>query len=412
MQTHPWSTKEQIDRLSKEPLGKEFVRAIAKRLYHKELFMGYHRDYCGHGLDYNDGEFRLVLVSDGWVDKILHTWESEEAFVSFFARQSDYSMSGADKDEEIFYTEDSFELNNQRLVKAKLQEAIDFRYEERYIAFFKELIKPLSPNDQEKLLQNLHYYDEGIEYAIKAVLCKHSNRIMIVTGDECGYEIALQMVSVAKLLGIGEFEAKDGIRKEDFIDWVTCRGFRVFYWFVGLYDSRILVVKKGQEEQLLKRAKEADFLLLPLIASWDYPTNFITYHKQEQDDLKELLHHFATKAKELEKPLFLYISMDDCRPCAILQNSINEPVMVDAFSDVLILHLDIFEWIVEFRKLFLEISSAPLFIYVTHKGKVTEHIVDGDIWGDEDKPELMAKALKPYFADTNHPPLKITEKKR
>ena len=44
-----------------------------------------------------------------------------ESFVAFFARQSDYSCSGWDEGEPMFFTTDSWYRNNQRLTRAVLE---------------------------------------------------------------------------------------------------------------------------------------------------------------------------------------------------------------------------------------------------------------------------------------------------
>ena len=43
------------------------------------------------------------------------------AFVAFFARQSDFSMSGWDPGEPIFFSDDDWYRNNQRLTRAVME---------------------------------------------------------------------------------------------------------------------------------------------------------------------------------------------------------------------------------------------------------------------------------------------------
>jgi len=87
--------------------------------------------------------------------------------------------------------------------------------------------------------------------------------------DYCGHEVALQMRSISKTLRMEEFEADEKTKKEQFIDWMDEKGYETIDWIVDMYDSRMLVVKKEQRDLLFLVAKEADFVLLPLLASSD-----------------------------------------------------------------------------------------------------------------------------------------------
>lgn len=126
-----WTKKDIIDRLSHSKFGETLARRVATQLKKDDHNRGGlyhdHREYCGHGLVYRDGTFMLMKVRDGWIEAsdTLATWDNEDAFVAFLAEQSDFTCSGADPEAKEFHTEDEFELNNQRINEAWLQEYAD-----------------------------------------------------------------------------------------------------------------------------------------------------------------------------------------------------------------------------------------------------------------------------------------------
>jgi hypothetical protein len=66
---------------------------------------------------------KLCDVQDGGhsCGEPIAQWYSEAEFVAFFARQSDYSCSGWDESEPVFFSDDSWYRNNQRLTRAVLR---------------------------------------------------------------------------------------------------------------------------------------------------------------------------------------------------------------------------------------------------------------------------------------------------
>ena len=119
--TPKWSTPEVIDALSHEEIGKDLAKRIASKLKKGDALFYSHRDYCGHGLVFADGNYQLVSVYDG-VACTLEKFNSSKEFINFLARQSDYSLAGADSKEHVFFTESAFKLNNQRLTANRLQD--------------------------------------------------------------------------------------------------------------------------------------------------------------------------------------------------------------------------------------------------------------------------------------------------
>ena len=115
------------DRLSRTPLG----TALTERLWHrlmtetpgKGAIYDHHRDFCGQGLIRTTEGIMLADVQDGGVyfGPAIAEWVDEEAFVAFFARQSDFSMSGWDAGEPIFFSDDDWYRNNQRLTREVME---------------------------------------------------------------------------------------------------------------------------------------------------------------------------------------------------------------------------------------------------------------------------------------------------
>ena len=83
----------------------------------------HHRDFCGQGLIRTKTGIMLCDVHDGGASfgPPIAEWTSEGAFTLFFARQSDFSMSGWDANEPVFFTGDDWYRNNQRLTRAVLE---------------------------------------------------------------------------------------------------------------------------------------------------------------------------------------------------------------------------------------------------------------------------------------------------
>ncbi len=111
------------DRLSHEALGGERMRLVWQKLQDARIGEGliheFHRDFCGHGLIRTETGIMLCDIQDGHhPGPAIATWTSEEEFVAFFSRQSDFTLSGWDPAEPVFYTDDSWYRHNQRLTRA------------------------------------------------------------------------------------------------------------------------------------------------------------------------------------------------------------------------------------------------------------------------------------------------------
>lgn len=115
------------DALDRRPFGEALARDLWRKLMSTAINDGViterHRDFCGQGLIRTESGVKLCDVQDagGHFSRPIAAWADEDAFVAFFARQSDYSCSGWDADEPIFFTTDTWYRNNQRLRRDVLE---------------------------------------------------------------------------------------------------------------------------------------------------------------------------------------------------------------------------------------------------------------------------------------------------
>ena len=122
MSNYDWSKSDVIASLERSEIGVKLATKVAKRLKSGRVLINKHRDYCGHGLVFSANKYKIISVQDGLVeysDTIIE-FEQQEGFISFLAKQSDWSLSGSSKDVIALYTNEEFDLNNQRLTKKGL----------------------------------------------------------------------------------------------------------------------------------------------------------------------------------------------------------------------------------------------------------------------------------------------------
>lgn len=120
-----WSHGSLLDALDKTAVGQSVAQAVADCLAEGRVLAYRHRDYCGHGLVCEDGLYKVVSVHDFGYYRDIAVFTAQSDFVSYLARQSDWSLSGACPAEELLYTEDTFQLNNQRLTRQRLQDFLN-----------------------------------------------------------------------------------------------------------------------------------------------------------------------------------------------------------------------------------------------------------------------------------------------
>ena len=118
------------DALSRQPLGAPLAERLWLSLLRQPPGTGviydHHRDFCGQGLIRTKTGVMLCDVHDGGTSfgATIAEWAGEDEFTFFFARQSDFSMSGWDASEPVFFTEDDWYRNNQRLTRAVLEHSL------------------------------------------------------------------------------------------------------------------------------------------------------------------------------------------------------------------------------------------------------------------------------------------------
>ena len=115
------------DALSRTPLGAPLAGRLWRKLMNEMpghgVIYDHHRDFCGQGLIRTEEGVMLADVQDGgaYFGPPIAAWANEAEFVAFFARQSDFSMSGWDPAEPAFFTQDDWYRNNQRPTRAVLE---------------------------------------------------------------------------------------------------------------------------------------------------------------------------------------------------------------------------------------------------------------------------------------------------
>ncbi len=112
-------------RLDRTPFGARIATQVWVELMRSRegegLIHQFHRDYCGHGLIRTADGVMLCEIQDGHMPgPPIATWPDRDAFVGFFARQSDWTCSGWEPREPVMHTDDPWRQSNQRLTRAIL----------------------------------------------------------------------------------------------------------------------------------------------------------------------------------------------------------------------------------------------------------------------------------------------------
>ena len=109
----------------------------------------------------------------------------------------------------------------------------------------------------------------------------------------------------------------------------------------------------------------------------------------------QLAFHSEQALADGRKP-FVYFSATWCPPCQVIKKTIDDPLMVDAFSGTYIIQVDIDDWEDEISESDFWVWSIPAFDEVDEFGRPTGYAIDGGEW-EEDIPENIAPVLKEYF---------------
>ena len=410
MKKHPWSSPETIAKLSKEPIGEFLASQVEEMLYNDRSLMNHTSDYSGYGLDHDGNSYRLFTSVNGAVDTVVGTWKNYDEFVEFFSRQSDFSMSGADEKEPLFYTEDSFLLNNQTLTKAVLETVSNFSYSPEQVTIFDFLIRHFPTKEQDALRLELLNLGSSFERAISTTLSRTKQKLIYdfaidYQGKSKDKIISTELNKLSPTQGIEALFKWEGPGSQYTIvraynDFLVALGYRFVYWVEnGLYDFAGFIVKEEELAGVLAFAKTNNLVFQPILESAVLPSWFKV--EAGKVDLKQLLEKEAIAAKEQGRDFFLYLGMEGCRPCQILENSIIQPDMSAAFENTYIVKVDVIQHLSELYRNFLKVTSAPVFAYITPEGRITNLSITGDAW-EEDTIENISTALKPFFQKTDH----------
>ena len=92
----------------------------------------------------------------------------------------------------------------------------------------------------------------------------------------------------------------------------------------------------------------------------------------------------------------VYFSATWCPPCQAIKKTLDDPLMIDAFSGTHIIEVDVDEWEDDLLDAGYIIEFIPTFAHVDQLGYPTGVMVDGGAWG-ADIPANMAPVLKSFF---------------
>jgi len=96
-----------------EKYGTALAEKVAGALLKNTL--GYsHRDYCGTGLEYNEGTYYYGELYDGYMMEPILKWSSQEDFIHWLAQQSDASLGRLEAKEPFYW-------GNQTITRQRLK---------------------------------------------------------------------------------------------------------------------------------------------------------------------------------------------------------------------------------------------------------------------------------------------------
>jgi uncharacterized protein (TIGR03067 family) len=128
--------------------------------------------------------------------------------------------------------------------------------------------------------------------------------------------------------------------------------------------------------------------------------NFLTTRlKPSQGALAELLKAEVAAAKEKKLKPYVELYADWCKPSRALQDSLDDPRMMEAFQGTYIIQLDVDQWKRELVSLGLAEKEIPAFIELDDKARPTSRKITGAAWG-ANTPANMAPPLKAFFQNS------------
>ncbi len=123
---------------------------------------------------------------------------------------------------------------------------------------------------------------------------------------------------------------------------------------------------------------------------------FTVVDAEPGDAIADVLRTHASKARAKGEDFYVELGATWCPPCNKLAESLDHPLIKEAFKGVYILRLDIDKWGKELAPVGLSNTTIPVFYAVDGEG-VPGRALTGAAW-EEDTPENMAGALGAFFA--------------
>lgn len=100
------------------PIGPELATKVADALHHGSIGHS-HRDFCGWGLEYENGQYSYGTLWDGGMDKPELTFNDRQAFIDWLSEQSNATLANIHK-------EDSFYWGNQVITRDRLEQFLTY----------------------------------------------------------------------------------------------------------------------------------------------------------------------------------------------------------------------------------------------------------------------------------------------
>ena len=113
--------------------------------------------------------------------------------------------------------------------------------------------------------------------------------------------------------------------------------------------------------------------------------------------LDEILYVEAQKAVTLGLDPFVDFSADWCPPCIAIEESMDDPKMIDAFTGTYIIQLNYDEWERQISDYGFYVVGIPTYYEVDAEGFSTGRLITGGAWG-ADTAANIAPPMKAFFA--------------
>ena len=117
-----------------------------------------------------------------------------------------------------------------------------------------------------------------------------------------------------------------------------------------------------------------------------------------QGDLPALLSAHAERAAEMDRRPFVEFTASWCPSCVLLERSLDDERMIEAFRGTYIMRMDIDEWKSRLGRTGFVVLGVPAFFEVGSGGEASGRSITGAAWGP-DIPENMAPVLGEFFRE-------------